>query len=156
NLYRGGPRPCPAKTLPPPDRSAPRSNTFVEDVNVAIAAEAPHAENGTAPERANSAAFKVVPETRALPDRVRPEAAPFVAGLDRSRPFTRPELQKMGEDLLRQMNLGEQYLGFTMVCIANEFWREQVQAIDFKRRLLLLPHCLKHAEGCPADYDEFG
>ena len=28
--------------------------------------------------------------------------------------------------------------------------------IDFKRRLLLLPHCLKHAEGCPADYDEFG
>lgn len=26
----------------------------------------------------------------------------------------------------------------------------------FSRRLLLLPHCLKHAEGCPADYDEFG
>src|SRR5262249_41367072 len=52
--------------------------------------------------------------------------------------------------------LGEQYLGFMMVCISNEFWREQVQAIDFKRRLLLLPHCLKHAEGCPADYDEFG
>jgi len=24
------------------------------------------------------------------------------------------------------------------------------------RRLFLLPHCLKHAEGCPADYDEFG
>ena len=22
--------------------------------------------------------------------------------------------------------------------------------------MLLLPHCLKHAEGCPADYDEFG
>src|SRR5437879_10709719 len=62
----------------------------------------------------------------------------------------------MGEDLLRQMGLGEQYLGFTMVCISNEFWREQVQAVDFKRRLLLLPHCLKHAEGCPADYDEFG
>ncbi len=25
-----------------------------------------------------------------------------------------------------------------------------------QRRLFLLPHCLKHAEGCPADYDEFG
>ena len=24
------------------------------------------------------------------------------------------------------------------------------------RRLFLLPHCLKHAEGCPADYDDFG
>src|SRR5260370_1395111 len=38
----------------------------------------------------------------------------------------------------------------------NEFWREQVAAIPFHRRLLLLPHCLKNAEGCPADYDEFG
>src|SRR5262245_1632321 len=43
-----------------------------------------------------------------------------------------------------------------MVCLSNEFWRDQVSAIDFKRRLLLLPHCLKNAEGCPADYDEFG
>src|SRR5207244_1099524 len=43
-----------------------------------------------------------------------------------------------------------------MVCVMNEFWREQIQAIDFKRRLFLLPHCLKHAEGCPADYDDFG
>src|SRR5437660_10764353 len=43
-----------------------------------------------------------------------------------------------------------------MVAITNEFWRDQVSATDFKRRLLLLPHCLKHAEGCPADYDEFG
>src|SRR5205814_9406799 len=38
----------------------------------------------------------------------------------------------------------------------NEFWREQVAAVPFSRRLLLLPHCLKNAEGCPADYDEFG
>src|SRR5262245_58568523 len=38
----------------------------------------------------------------------------------------------------------------------NEFWREQVSAVPFNRRLLLLPHCLKNAEGCPADYDEFG
>src|SRR5438132_14094761 len=54
------------------------------------------------------------------------------------------------------MGLAEGHLGFAMVCLSNEFWREQVSAIDFKRRLLLLPHCLKHAEGCPADYDEFG
>src|SRR5437016_9506451 len=54
------------------------------------------------------------------------------------------------------MGLAEDHLGFVMVCLSNEFWREQVSAIDFKRRLLLLPHCLKHAEGCPADYDEFG
>ncbi len=97
-----------------------------------------------------------MPQERAVRDRVRDEAARFAATIDRSRPLTKPELQKMGENLLRGMELEEQYLGFAMVCIANEFWREQVQAVDFSRRLLLLPHCLKHAEGCPADYDKFG
>jgi geranylgeranyl pyrophosphate synthase len=106
--------------------------------------------------RSSTAHLKVVPETRDLRDRVRAEAARFGQTLDRSKPLTKQILQQMGEDLLHRMGLGEQYLGFTMVCITNEFWREQVQAIDFKRRLLLLPHCLKHAEGCPADYDEFG
>jgi geranylgeranyl diphosphate synthase type II len=106
--------------------------------------------------RPSTAHLKVVPQTRELRDRIRTEATRFGQTLDRARPLTKADLQKMGEDLLRGMGLEEQYLGFTMVCIANEFWREQVQAIDFKRRLLLLPHCLKHAEGCPADYDEFG
>jgi geranylgeranyl pyrophosphate synthase len=43
-----------------------------------------------------------------------------------------------------------------MVMITNAFWRDQVAAVPFHRRLMLLPHCLKNAEGCPADYDEFG
>jgi geranylgeranyl pyrophosphate synthase len=106
--------------------------------------------------RAGTAKFRVVPETRELRDRVREEAHRFGLTLDRTKPLTKPGLQKMGEDLLQRLELGEQYLGFAMVAISNEFWREQVSAIDFKRRLLLLPHCLKNAEGCPADYDEFG
>jgi geranylgeranyl pyrophosphate synthase len=106
--------------------------------------------------RPSTAKFRVVPETRELRDRVREEAHRFGQTLDRSKPLTKPGLQKMGEELLQRMELGEQYLGFAMVAISNEFWREQVSAIDFKRRLLLLPHCLKNAEGCPADYDEFG
>jgi geranylgeranyl pyrophosphate synthase len=106
--------------------------------------------------RPSTAHLKAVPETREARDRVRKAAEEFGKTLDRSKPLERVSLQKMGEELLKQLGLGEQYLGFTMVCISNEFWREQVQAIDFKRRLLLLPHCLKHAEGCPADYDEFG
>jgi len=106
--------------------------------------------------RAGTAQFKVVPETRELRDRVRAEAARLGKRLDRAKPLTKQNLRAMTEALLGDMGLGDQYLGFTMVCICNEFWREQVQAIDFKRRLLLMPHCLKHAEGCPADYDEFG
>jgi geranylgeranyl pyrophosphate synthase len=104
----------------------------------------------------STAHLKVVPETRELRDRVRLAAAEAARGLDRSRPLTRQGLQSLGELLLQRHGWPEQYLGFAMVALSNEFWREQVQAIDFKRRLLLLPHCLKHAEGCPADYDEFG
>jgi geranylgeranyl pyrophosphate synthase len=106
--------------------------------------------------RPNSSAFKVVPETRELRDRVRAAAADFGRSLDRSAPLTREGLRAMAAGLLTQLGLGEQYLGFAMVAISNEFWRQQVQAIPFQRRLLLLPHCLKNAEGCPADYDEFG
>ncbi|MFN4257879.1 MAG: polyprenyl synthetase family protein [Gemmataceae bacterium] len=107
-------------------------------------------------EKHNTAHFKAVPETREQRDRVRTAAREFGATLDRSKPLTRDGLQTMAEEMLRQLGMGEQYLGFTMVAISNEFWREQVQAVDFQRRLLLLPHCLKHAEGCPADYDELG
>jgi geranylgeranyl pyrophosphate synthase len=121
---------------------------------VATAAAEPKAEKKD--KRPNSAHLKAVPETREMRDRVRAEAARVGQTFDRTRPLTKQGLQRMAEDLLRHMELGEQYLGFAMVCLSNEFWREQVQAIDFKRRLLLLPHCLKHAEGCPADYDEFG
>jgi geranylgeranyl diphosphate synthase, type II len=104
----------------------------------------------------NTARLKNVPQDRAVRDQLRAEAVRFAGTLDRSRPLTKAELQKMGEDLLARMGLSDEYLGFAMVSISNEFWREQLMAIDFSRRLLLLPHCLKHAEGCPADYDEFG
>ncbi len=100
--------------------------------------------------------LKIVPETRELRDKIRAEIAKFAITLDRKNTFTKAELQVFSEQLLTSMGLGFQYTGFTSVCIANEFWREQVQATDFSRRLLLMPHCLKHAEGCPADYDEFG
>jgi geranylgeranyl pyrophosphate synthase len=106
--------------------------------------------------RPNNSAFKVVPETRELRDGVRGAAAELGKSLDRSLPLTRDRLKAMAAELLARLGLGEQYLGFAMVALSNEFWREQVQAIPFGRRLLLLPHCLKNAEGCPADYDEFG
>jgi geranylgeranyl pyrophosphate synthase len=106
--------------------------------------------------KTSSAAFKAMPQERAERDKVRAEAARRAAVFDRSRPLVRDLLQSMAETMLREMGLEEKYLGFAMVCLSNEFWRTQIQSIPFNRRLLLLPHCLKHAEGCPADYDEFG
>jgi geranylgeranyl diphosphate synthase, type II len=110
----------------------------------------------TKPGKPSTAHLKVVPETRELRDRVRAAAVDFARGIDRAQPLTKPQAQKLAQEFLQSMGLGEQYLGFALVSLMNEFWREQVAAIPFHRRLLLLPHCLKNAEGCPADYDEFG
>ncbi|MBA4191622.1 MAG: polyprenyl synthetase [Planctomycetaceae bacterium] len=110
----------------------------------------------TKPPKLNTAAFKAVPETRALRDQVRGAVEAFCKTIDKSKPLTRDTSKEMSEQILTNLGLGGQYLGFTMVMLTNEFWREQVAAIPFHRRLMLLPHCLKNAEGCPAEYDELG
>ena len=76
--------------------------------------------------------------------------------VDKSRPMTKDEMEVEVRTILEELELPEGYLGWTMVMFASEFWREQVAAVPPNQRLFLLPHCLKHAEGCPADYDQFG
>jgi geranylgeranyl pyrophosphate synthase len=104
----------------------------------------------------SSAAFKEVPQDRAVRDRIRAAVEAFCKTVDRSKPLTKESTREMAEAVVKQLGLGETVLGFTMVMLTNAFWRDQVAAIPFNRRLMLLPHCLKNAEGCPADYDEFG
>ena len=110
----------------------------------------------TKPPKVNSAAFKEVPQDRAVRDRIRAAVETFCKTVDKSKPLTRDLTREMAEAILKSLGMGESCLGFTMVMLTNEFWREQVAAIPFHRRLMLLPHCLKNAEGCPAEYDELG
>ena len=43
------------------------------------------------------------------------------------------------------------------LCNSAEAITEAIDPPEHRKyRLFLMPHCLKHAEGCPADYDEFG
>ena len=74
----------------------------------------------------------------------------------KSNPLTVDQMEVIVRQFLTDNNLPEGYLGWVMVVLSSEFWRDQVAATSPSRRLFLLPHCLKHAEGCPADYDEFG
>ncbi|MCS7021548.1 MAG: polyprenyl synthetase family protein [Gemmataceae bacterium] len=106
--------------------------------------------------RLSTAGYKEVPPERATRDAIRAAAEAYCRTVDRSKPLTKESTRAMAEAVLRQLGLSERYLGFTMVMITNAFWRDQVAAVPFHRRLMLLPHCLKNAEGCPADYDEFG
>ena len=118
-------------------------------------------ESETAPSRKRSARrktshLKLVPPTRELREQIRLQCQKIADGLDKSNPLSKDELERHARQVLTELNQPEGYLGWTMVLLSSEFFREQVAATPYSRRLLLLPHCLKHAEGCPADYDEFG
>lgn len=76
--------------------------------------------------------------------------------MDQSKPLTKDEMETVARELIREADLPEGYLGWVMVMLSSEYWRDALSAVPPSRRLFLLPHCLKHAEGCPAEYDQFG
>ena len=106
--------------------------------------------------RRKTSHLKVVPETLELRERLRARCVEVAARLDKNHPLTKDEMEGVVRGLLESEGMPEGYLGWAMVVLSSEFWRDQIAAIPPSRRLFLLPHCLKHAEGCPADYDEFG
>ena len=106
--------------------------------------------------RRRTSHLKLVPESRELRERIRQRVEQLTPALDKTHPLGKDDMERVARELLAELQLPEGYVGWTMVTLASAFWREQVAAVPFSRRLLLLPHCLKHAEGCPADYDEFG
>ena len=106
--------------------------------------------------RKSTSHLKLVPETLSERERIKQEAERFAESLDRSQPFDSTQLETWGRQLLEELDLTEKFLGFAAVLIGNFFWKRQFLSVPFERRMLLLPHCLKHAEGCPAEYDEFG
>ena len=106
--------------------------------------------------RRKTAHLKLVPDSKTLRNQIRSKCSEVALQLDRSRPLGKDEMEATARGLLVELEQPEGYLGWTMVILASEFWRDQIASIPPSRRLFLLPHCLKHAEGCPADYDEFG
>ncbi len=96
----------------------------------------------------DSGGIKVVPESRLLREQLRGWCRDTAAAMDRSRPLTKDRLETAAQRLLADRKLPEAYLGWTMVVLASEFWRNQVASIPRNRRLLLLPGGLAHAETC--------
>lgn len=106
--------------------------------------------------RRSTSHLKAVPESLEQRESVKNAAEQYALDLDKSRALNKNELERHSRILMEAQGLPEKYLGFVMVMIGNFFWKQQFLAIPFERRMLLLPHCLKHAEGCPAEYSEFG
>ena len=106
--------------------------------------------------RRKTSHLKLVPETLQLREQMRDKCREVAARMNKEMPPTKDELEKIARRTLEEMGMAEGYVGWIMVMLSTEFFRDAVAATPPSRRLFLLPHCLKHAEGCPADYDEFG
>ena len=106
--------------------------------------------------RRKTAHLKMVPDTKSVREEMRERCRVVAESLDRAVPPSKDELEAICRQVLTEMNQPEGFLGWMMVVLSSCFWEDQIKSIPHSRRLFLLPHCLKHAEGCPADYDEFG
>ena len=60
------------------------------------------------------------------------------------------------EHLARSIIDNEEHLAWSMVLIGSRLWMRQVAAVPISQRLLLLPHCLRSVEYCPAPHDAEG
>ena len=108
------------------------------------------------PARRKTSHLKDVPDTLELRESLRARCADIAARINRATPMTKDEMEQVARRALEEADLPEAYLGWMMVMISSEFWKDSLAAVPPERRLFLLPHCLKHAEGCPAEYDQFG
>jgi geranylgeranyl diphosphate synthase type II len=80
----------------------------------------------------------------------------YVAEFSPIPPLPTDELKIHADRVVGMLQCDPVYRDYLGVLINNEMWREQLAAVPFERRLLLLPKCLRIESKCPAPFDEFG
>lgn len=100
--------------------------------------------------------IKLVPSDRKTRELIRREAFREAECLDRSQPLSRSRLEAIAQMILNRLELPRAYLGWTMVATGSAFWQPQVMGVPYERRLLLLPHCMRNATVCAAEYSQEG
>lgn len=100
--------------------------------------------------------LKQIPPTDTVRRAIRQQVAAAREEWLPGQPLSRDEMERRARAVLAALDLPEGFLGWTMVALASGFWHEQVCAVPHARRLLLLPHCLRKAEVCPARCDAEG
>ena len=126
------------------------------DLSTAQVASASSGQSAGKKSRRKTSHLKEVPQSLAMRESLRDRCAEVASRLPRDVPMTKDEMERIARRTLAEADLPEGYLGWMMVMISSAFWQESLKAVPPERRLFLLPHCLKHAEGCPAEYDQFG
>jgi geranylgeranyl diphosphate synthase type II len=99
---------------------------------------------------------KNIPQTAIQRNHILQVVRNYVAEYNPVPPLPADDLKVHADRVIANLNLDPIYRDYVGVLINNEMWREQLAAITFERRLLLLPKCLRVESKCPAPFDEFG
>ena len=97
-----------------------------------------------------------IPPTPRDRERLRGLARAFIAEKRPVPPLSLPELRSLTEEFIAREGVPPKFIGYAGVLVNGEMWRDQLAAVPFGRRLLLLPKCLRIEDCCPALFDEFG
>ena len=86
-----------------------------------------------------------IPDSKIMRERLRALAADLVASWSDGGPppgiKSREGLRKRAAEIVRRGKAGQAFVGWSMVAILSEFWRNKIASVAAGRRLLLLPDC---------------
>lgn len=83
--------------------------------------------------------LKEIPAERSIRGLIRRECWAAAQEIDHQAGLSKELLETHARRILAKLVLTEGYVGWTMVVLSSEFWRDQVAAVPHERRLLLLP-----------------
>ena len=113
-------------------------------------------DKATVRRRVNRPVQPGIPAAKAERDRLRMDIRAFVERERVSPPLSVPELQALAARAVDALGTDAAYRDFVAILIHNAAWRETVAGIPYDRRLLLVPQCLRDAERCRGEIDEYG
>src|SRR5579872_3005626 len=96
---------------------------------------------------------KNIPQTPIQRQHILEQVRAFVAEHKPVPPLPADDLKVLADKLVAQLGCDAIYRDYVGVLLNNEMWREQLAAVPFERRLLLLPKCLRVEDRCPAPFD---
>lgn len=106
-------------------------------------------ENPTAPKQR-------VPESPELRRELRGRLEHFLAGSCLIAPLPLSRLRALAEAFFQGRGYDQCYSHWCIIFINNILWRDVIRRIPRRKRLLMLPFCLRHAASCQATYDDLG
>lgn len=110
----------------------------------------------TVPVQADRQPKENIPQTRGQREWIRAELRRFVTEVKPVPPISNGLLREYAEQFVARHGLGQIYTDYVAVVLNSEVWRDQLAAVPFERRLLLLPKCMRIEDKCPAPFDELG